>query len=76
MPGHGRYILALTPRPNLGFVQAGEVRGGIVTFTAGGDEVLLQSPAMIAPGDAPYILYVLHDVAWVPTARSPARACC
>jgi hypothetical protein len=68
-PGHGRYILSLTPRPDLGFVQAGEVRGGLVSFTVDKDDVVLESPAMIAPGDAPYFLYVLHDREWTPTAR-------
>ncbi len=68
-PGHGRYVLSLTPRPDLGFVQAGEVRGGLVTFAVDKDEVVLESPIMIAPGDAPYFLYVLHDREWTPTAR-------
>lgn len=68
-PGHGRYVLSLTPRPDLGFVQAGEVRGGLVTFEVDKDNVVLESPAMIAPGDAPYVLYVLHDREWAPTAR-------
>jgi hypothetical protein len=68
-PGHGRYVLSLTPRPELGFVQAGEVRGGLVTFDVDKDNVVLESPAMIAPGDAPYVLYVLHDQEWAPTAR-------
>jgi len=44
-PGHGRYIFSLTPRPDLGFVQAGEIRGGLATFTVDKDEVLLESPA-------------------------------
>jgi hypothetical protein len=69
VPGHGRYILSLTPRPDLGFVQAGEIRGGLATFTVDKDEVLLESPSMIAPGDAAYFLYVWHDSSWAPTAR-------
>jgi hypothetical protein len=68
-PGHGRYILSLTPRPDLGFIQAGEVRGGRASFSIDKDEVLLESPAMIAPGDSAYLLYVLHDADWQPTAR-------
>jgi hypothetical protein len=68
-PGHGRYIFSLTPRPDLGFVQAGEIRGGLATFSVDKDEVLLESPAMIAPGNAPYFLYVLHDAEWRPTSR-------
>jgi hypothetical protein len=32
VPGHGRYILSLIPRPDLGFERAGEVRGGSSLF--------------------------------------------
>jgi hypothetical protein len=69
-PGHGRYILSLTPRPDLGFIQAGEIRGALAAFTVDKDEILLESQSMIAPGEAPYFLYVLHDPEWVPTSRS------
>ncbi len=69
VPGHGRYILSLTPRPNLGFERAGEVRGGLVTFSIDDDHVVLESPAMVAPGEAPYFLYVLHDPSWAPTVQ-------
>jgi hypothetical protein len=69
IPDHGRYIFSLAARPGLGFVKAGEIRGGIVGFTAGKDKVVLESPTMIVPGNAPFILYVLHDSAWEPTAQ-------
>jgi len=69
LPRRGRFILSLAPRPELGFVKAGEVRGGAVTFTVGKDEFTLESPAAIASGDAPYILYVLQDPQWEPTAQ-------
>ena len=69
LPKRGRYILSLAPRPELGFVKAGEVRGGAITFTLDKDEFTLESYTQIAPGDAPYILYVLHDPAWEPTAQ-------
>jgi hypothetical protein len=59
VPNHGRYVLSLTPRPDLGFVQAGEVAAAS----------LPSLPAMIAPGETPYVLFVLHDPAWAPTAR-------
>jgi len=72
-PGHGRYILSLTPRADLGFVQAGEVRGGLITFSIDKDDILLESPSMIAPGDSAYLLYVLHDANWTPTARGQTR---
>jgi len=69
LPDHGRYIFSLAPRPGLGFVKAGEIRGGIAAFTAGKDKVVLESPATIIPGNAPFILYALHDSAWEPTAQ-------
>jgi hypothetical protein len=74
LPHHGRYILSLSPRAELGFVKAGEVRGGRITFTVGNDRVQLESPATIAPGDAPYVLYVLHDAEWAPTALGQSES--
>jgi hypothetical protein len=71
VPEHGRYVLSLLPRPKLGFVQAGEVRGGAASFTLGADRVRLESPNAIAPGKTPYLLYVLQDPAWLPTAQLP-----
>jgi len=62
----GRYILSLVPRSHLGFQKAGEVRGTSLVFTLDGDTFRLESAARIAPGYAPYNLYVLHDPAWRP----------
>jgi hypothetical protein len=70
LPDHGRYILSLAPRPELGFVKAGEVRGGAVTFTVGNDKFLIESPVAITTGNSAYFLYVLHDTAWEPTAKN------
>jgi hypothetical protein len=67
---HGRYVLSLAPRPELGFVKAGEVRGGAVTFSMGKDQFRLECPAAIATGFAPYTLYVLHDAEWKPTSAA------
>jgi len=72
LPNRGRYILSLAPRPALGFVKSGEVRGGAIQFKIEGDEFLMESYTPIAPGSAPYILYVLHDGDWEPTARNQA----
>ena len=69
LPGHGRYILSLTPRPGLDFKQAGEVRGGAISFALDGDSVHLESFIPIATGDVPYLLYVLHDPQWEPTSE-------
>jgi hypothetical protein len=73
VPDYGRYILSLAPRRELGFVQAGEVRGNAIIFTIGKEAVSLESPNAIAPDDAAYILYVLHDPSWEPTAPNPAK---
>jgi hypothetical protein len=70
LPHRGRFILSLSPRHELGFVKAGEVRGGAVTFTLDKDEFKLESPTPVASGSAPYILYVLHDPEWAPTSAS------
>ena len=71
LPGRGRYILSLVPRPELDFQRAGEVRGGAITLTLGGDAITLESPLEIATGNAPYNLYVLRDPEWEPT--TPAQ---
>lgn len=68
LPGHGRYVLSLTPRPELKFKQAGEVRGGSVKFTLAKDTITIDSPQTIAPGHAAYLLYVLYDPLWEPTS--------
>jgi hypothetical protein len=70
LPGRGRYILSLVPRPELNFQKAGEVRGGAITLTLGGDTITLESRGEIAPGRAPYNLYVLRDLDWEPTAQA------
>jgi hypothetical protein len=68
IPDHGRYILSLTPRPGLDFAKAGEVRGGAISFTVGGDSIRLESNVPMAAGDAPYNLWVLHDQDWEPVS--------
>jgi hypothetical protein len=67
LPNRGRYVLSLLPRPELGFRRAGEVRGSTVRFTLGGDTFTLLTADQVAPGQAPFNLYVLHDPSWKPT---------
>jgi hypothetical protein len=74
VPDHGRYVLSLAPRPDLGFTKAGEVRGNVVTFTIGKDRVEIESGSMAVVGDAAYVLYVLHDAEWAPTAQGQGGA--
>lgn len=63
----GRFILSLVPHPELGFQKAGEVRGTSLTFKVGTDILILNSAKTIAPGDAPFNLYVLQDPEWRPS---------
>jgi hypothetical protein len=64
---HGRYLLSLIPHPELGFRKAGEVRGSSLSFTMGSETFTVNAGARIAPGEAPFNLYVLHDPNWKPT---------
>jgi hypothetical protein len=70
LPGRGRYVLSLVPRPDLDFQKAGEVRGGAISFTLGNDTIKLECLNQIAAGNAPYNLYVLLDPEWEPTAQA------
>jgi hypothetical protein len=70
LPKRGRYVLSLGPRSELGFVKAGEVRGGSITFTLEGDKFALDSSAPFTSGQVAYILYVLRDADWEPTAQA------
>jgi hypothetical protein len=68
LPMRGRFVLSLTPHPDLGFRNAGEVRGSALTFNIGNDTFNLVSSGRIAPGSGPFNVYVLHDPMW----RAPA----
>jgi len=66
LPDHGRYFLSILPRPEFGFRKAGGIRGSSLNFTIDGDTVSMDCDDLIAPGNAAYNLYVLHDPAWRP----------
>ncbi|MGH9647250.1 MAG: hypothetical protein ACRD4E_10580 [Bryobacteraceae bacterium] len=68
LPNRGRFILSVVPHPELGFRKAGEVRGSSLTFKVGTDILTLNSAKPIAPGDAPFNLYVLQEPAWRPAS--------
>jgi hypothetical protein len=70
LPMHGRFVLSLTPQPELGFRKAGEIRGSTINFTVGEDTFSLVSTGRIAPGSGPFTLYVLHEPGWQPRAGS------
>jgi hypothetical protein len=67
VPKHGRFVLSLGPHPELGFLKAGEVRGSSLVFAIGSDRYTLSAGAQIAPGQAAFNLYVLHQPNWRPT---------
>ena len=69
LPDHGRYVLSLVPRPQLGFAKAGAVRGSTLTFTIDGETLEMTSGVDIAPGYSPYNLYVLHESSWRPKEK-------
>jgi hypothetical protein len=73
LPGQGRFALTLTPHPEYGFVQAGEVRGSTLSFTVGNDTFNLVSSRRIAPGLRPFHLYVLREPDWKPDAAPKAE---
>jgi hypothetical protein len=62
---HGRFIMSLSPHP--GFSKAGEVRGTSLSFKDGSDIYMISAAARIAPGQAAFNLYVLHQPDWKPT---------
>ena len=70
LPGRGRYVFSLIERPGLHFVKAGEARGGALSVSIDGEEILLECPVAIAPGDAAYFIYVLRDREWQPVAEN------
>jgi hypothetical protein len=73
LPGRGRYILSLAPRPALDFQRAGEVRGGSIHFTLGTDTLTLDCEDEVATGNAPYFVYAFHDPAWEPTSDAQKK---
>jgi hypothetical protein len=66
LPNRGRFLLSLTPHPDLGFRKAGEVRGSTLSFTVGSEAFMLVAGGAIAPTQAAFNLYVLQDPTWKP----------
>jgi hypothetical protein len=74
IPDLGRYFLSLAPHPELGFQKAGEIRGSSINLKIGSDEITLECNGRVAPGDAPYNLYVLYDAGWRPKDANARNA--
>jgi hypothetical protein len=68
LPGHGRYLLSLSPRS--GFSLAGQVGGTALEFDLRSVEVQIDAKERIAEGSALYNLYVLHQSDWLPPEES------
>lgn len=58
IPGYGRFVFSLAPRPDLGIQKAGEIRGKKMTWRLAGHEYAIQTNKPIASGSRPYNLYV------------------
>jgi hypothetical protein len=65
LQGHGRFIMSLLPHS--GFSKAGEIRGTSLSFKDGSDTYSISAASRIAPGQAAFNLYVLHQPEWKPT---------
>ena len=59
LPGHGRFVVALVPRPDLGLQRLGEVRGRRLSGRHAGFDYAANTDNPIAPGIRAYKLYVL-----------------
>ena len=68
------WIFVLQRLPVLGFQKAGEIRGSSLTFTAGADAITFECSGPIAPGYAPYNLYVLSNPGWKPKDANARNA--
>jgi len=66
-PGRGRYILSLAPHE--GFVKAGTVRAGHISFQADGQQVDIHLGKPLAGTQAAWNLYVFHDPQFVPALK-------
>jgi len=64
LPGRGRFVLSLVPRP--GFEQAGKVEGRALVLESGEDTIALQCSVPITTEYETYIVYVRHDRNWRP----------
>jgi hypothetical protein len=73
LPGRGRFVLSLVPRP--GFEQAGKVEGGALVVKSGDDTIALKCLGPITTEYETYIVYVKHDADWrpdpAPTSANP-----
>jgi len=70
LKGHGRFVFSLRPRPELGFQKAGELRGSLMTWSAQGNQYVLEAARNVLPADGVFHLYVYHSPAYRPAKES------
>ena len=61
IPGQGRYLLSFKPRPDQGFVKAGEVAENSLVFSSGGNIFRIDCADRIATGSGTYNIYARRD---------------
>lgn len=74
LPERGRYFLSLAPHSRRGFQKTGEIRGSTLKFTMNGEHILVDCNGRVAPGNAAYTLYVLHQAGWRPKEQESRGA--
>jgi hypothetical protein len=74
LPGQGRFILSLIPKPELKMARAGEVYGNVLTFRDGPDTFRIECSGQIAPGSGHYNIYAFHDPGWRPSGEDAREA--
>lgn len=60
LPGYGRYVFSLAPRPDLGMQRAGEIRGVDLKWRMSGHEFAISTRKPVTTGSSAYHLYVGH----------------
>ncbi|MBL8212410.1 MAG: hypothetical protein JNK87_16970 [Bryobacterales bacterium] len=58
LPGHGRHVFSLVPRPDLGMQRLGEIRGTTLQWKSGGHTYAVSTARPVLPGEQAYHLYV------------------
>ncbi len=74
LPGHGRYLLSLSPDAEAGLTLAGQVGGSTLDFQSQSDEIQIDAADRILMGSATYNLYMAHQPDWQPPSGTDRSA--
>jgi hypothetical protein len=66
VPDRGRFLISFTPHAELGFRQAGEVRGSQIKFVWNDETYELKGTERIMPADGAWNVYVYQDRGYQP----------